>query len=230
MGLGMSGGAISFLKMELLYILRSKRLRMLISIPFVIGLVYGYAQGFREAFPYLYIASPVIVFGQHLLGVEANFINGIWTKPISLLRILEAKFYFYMCLALLASLLALPFVFMHQLNLLKVMVWLGYVVTVLNLAVFPAMFYTKRLDLYASSMMNNQGQSYAAMAYEMGVLIVCTIVFFLTFKFVPSEWVAAAIICGISILAFLLRKKILQAVVARFVRNRHAIMQRYINS
>ncbi|GHT44812.1 hypothetical protein FACS189438_3170 [Bacteroidia bacterium] len=167
---------------------------------------------------------------QCIFGIEANFINGIWTKPISLLRILEAKYYFYMYLTLLASLLVLPFVFMHHLNLLKVLVWIGYVVSVFNLAVFPVIFYTKRLDLNSSSMMNNQGGSFAAVVYEMTVLVVCYAVFSSTFKYAPGEWVAAAIISGISLLAFLLRKVVLQAVVSRFVKNRHAIMQRYINS
>ncbi|GHT44809.1 hypothetical protein FACS189438_3160 [Bacteroidia bacterium] len=53
MGLGMSGGAVSFLKMELLYVIRSKRLRMLISLPLLPLLVLGYIQGNSEAFPYI---------------------------------------------------------------------------------------------------------------------------------------------------------------------------------
>jgi hypothetical protein len=171
---GIKDSSLSFLKMELLYILRTKRLRMMFLISLIILVEVYWASNNKssEVLAMMDILLPVGLLGQYIFGVEANFINGLWTKPVSLQRIFEVKYYFYMLVTLANSLLLLPLVLTGRLDPSGFLVMLVVAICLTNLLMFPMILLSERLDINSSSFMNYQGTSMVAMIYA---VIACTL-------------------------------------------------------
>jgi len=94
---------ISFLKMEFIYVFRSRRLLLMLLFPTIVLLAGIPMTGNSldknvvnqlQFLMVLLLILPALTLGQYILAIEANFFNGIWTKPIILIRLLEIKYFF----------------------------------------------------------------------------------------------------------------------------------------
>ena len=223
---------MSLLKMEFIYILRSKRLLFAIpymSVLLLAGLFIGDEKDVK-IFIVLLLALPVMNLGQYILAIEANFFNGIWTKPILLKQLLETKYTFFVILTGIYTAIVFPFVLYHHLNILVFFSIALYIMFIFNLLMFPIALYSKRLDLSALTFFNTQG--FSIMPFIHVIIFFCISGIFLLFIYskVNTGWIFFSIILSMSVAFFFLRKWFLSIICSIFVKRRHKIILRYMSS
>jgi len=230
---------LSFLKMEFIYIFRSKRLLMMLLFPTIVLLVGIPIEGnesgkntiiYLQFLMALFLILPTMSLGQYLLAVEANFFNGIWTKPILLSQLLETKYFSYMILTGIYAAILFPFVLYYQLNIYTFISVVFYVLFIFNLLLFPIALYSKRLALNYIVFGNTQGFAIIPILYECFLLYIS----FIFLQFIRSktnrEWIFLLVISALSLIFFFLRKRFLSMIASIFVKRRHEIMHRYMVS
>ncbi len=93
-------GSLSLFSMEYVSVLRSKRLRLGVIILPLIFVYNAYVQSFHtigvmfEMMFCIAVFSPSLMLGQWVFGIEGNYMDGLWTKPVSILHILQNKFFY----------------------------------------------------------------------------------------------------------------------------------------
>jgi hypothetical protein len=228
--------SLSFLKMELIYILRSKRLLILLLFPmvFFLILIFSGMGGDINAikfFMFFFLFLPTMSLGQYIFGIEANFFNGIWTKPILLIQIFENKYIFYMLLTGLYSLFLFPFIIIYRINIYLFISETLYVVFFFNLLLFPMALFSKKLDMdKAALFMNYQGFALIPFVYEIILFFFSLWFFQFIYSSFNNEWIALSILSFISIASFFLRKYFLSFITVCFLKRRYENMNRYMSS
>ena len=112
-------GEVSVWSIEWVQLLRSKRLRVSFIAMAAIFLLNVYLQQVTPSMegdvglhvnPMLLfsIGFPSLILAQWVLGIEANFFSGIWTKPWSVEGILRRKYIFFCGICVVMSLLVVP--------------------------------------------------------------------------------------------------------------------------
>lgn len=114
---------------------------------------------------------PSLLLAQWTFGVEANFFHGLWTKPVSVIRLLMNKFHFFIAINALTALLLVPLVVMGSLDALKLLAMYVYSVGVVNLMCMPTCLFSPRVDLFSSSFFNYQGNSMKLSVYSILCLV-----------------------------------------------------------
>ena len=230
---------LSFLKMEYIYIFRSKRLLLMLLFPTIVLLVGIPITGNdsdKNAIVYvqflmvLFLILPTLTLGQYLLAIEANFFNGIWTKPILVKQLLETKYFFYMMLTGIYAAIVFPFVLYYHLNIFMFFSIVLYILFIFNLLLFPIVLYSKKLDLNYIAFGNTQGFAIIPIVYEFLLMYIS----FIFLQFIRSkssnEWIFFIVISAMSVILFLLRKRFLSMISYLFIKRRHKIMHRYMYS
>lgn len=230
-------GNISFFKLEFIYLVRSKRLLMLLFLPTVIFVIiicqsifgHNYDPNQINAPVYFILFIPIVTLGQYAFGVEANFFSGIITKPISFVDILENKYLFRACLTGAYTLLMLPLVYFGGIDLYIYLAAACYAASIFNLFTLPVILYTNRIDLNTSSFMNRQGNSVLSMFYIMLFLLLSALIVIPLFVFIKNTFMVSGIIFFMSLVTFLIRKPVLSAIAAAFLKIRYRKIEQYLS-
>ena len=134
-------GEVSLWSIEWVQLLRSKRLRTSFLVMAILFVINVYMQQMTadtmqqdlglKVNPMLVFAVgfPSLILAQWVLGIEANFFSGIWTKPWPVEGILRRKYYFFCALCGLMTLLLIPAVLWKGLSPLALLAALEEVLT-----------------------------------------------------------------------------------------------------
>jgi len=233
------GITLSFLKMEYIYIFRSKRLLLMLLFPTIVllaGISITGNDSDKNAINYvqflmaLLLILPTLTLGQYLLAIEANFFNGIWTKPIVLMKLLETKYFFYMLLTGIYAAISFPFALYYHLNIFMFFSIVLYILFIFNLLLFPIALYSKKLDLNYIIFGNTQGFAMIPIIYEFLLMYIS----FIFLQFIRSKssnvWIFFIAISAMSVIFFFVRKRFLSMISYLFIKRRHKIMHRYMYS
>ena len=225
---------LSFLKMELIYVLRSKRLLLMSLLPTIILLAgISMMEGdiiYIQFLMILLLILPVMNLGQYILAIEANFFNGIWTKPVSLTQLLETKYIFHMMLTGIYAAILFPFVLYYHISILIFFSMVFYILFIFNLLLFPIALYSKRLALNYIAFGNTQGFAIIPVIYQVFILYISFLFLKFLYAKISNEWVLFGVVLVISAIFFFLRKWFLSIIVSIFIKQRHKIMHRYMSS
>ena len=227
---------LSLLKMEFIYLFRSKRLLILFLFATFGSLLVLILIGDRESiffthlFIFIILLFPSSILGQYFFAVEANFFNGIWTKPISIMRLLETKYLFFVIITGTFSAIPLLFVIFYHLNIFSFFSIVFFIMFIFNLLLFPMALYAKRLDLNSSPFLNSQGLTKIPYFYIIILTLLASFFLFFIRAKINNEWIFGSIISAISLIFFFLRKQFLFIVCSLFIKRRHTIMYRYMNA
>ena len=227
---------ISFLKLEFIYLFRSKRLITMFLLATTGSFLGLFVTGDRGEFALMQIIIvisllfPSSILGQFLFAIEANFFNGIWTKPVTIMRLMEIKYVFFVIITGLYALAIFPFVLFYHMHIFTYFSVVLFTMFIFNLLLFPMALYAKRLDLNSSPFLNSQGV--AKIPYFYVMLLTALFLLFLSFLYnsINNEWIFGSVVSAISLIFFFLRKQFLFIVCSIFIKWRHTIMNRYINS
>ena len=224
-------GASSLFSMEYISVLRSKRLRVAALILPLVFLFNTYSQipnGLNWMFYMMLmfaVFSPSMMLGQWVFGIEGNYFDGLWTKPVSISEILGNKFRFYALLNIVPTLLLIPLVWIVGLSpWVLVATWL-FTAGFGNLSLMPTALISSRIELFQSAFFNYQGASLSVNLY--GFVVIIPIALYCLFTWLLSPVVCTIVLAAIGIAGFCLYPVVIGWLSRTYERRRYTCFERY---
>ena len=224
-------GKSSLFSMEYISVLRSKRLRIAVLILPLIFVFNSYTQIPQGVGPIFYmmlmfaIFAPSMMLGQWVFGIEGNYFDGLWTKPVEVRTILINKYWFYAMLNVIPILLVLPIIWMSDLSPWVFPVTWLYCAGLGNLSQMPTALISSRIELFQSAFFNYQGASLAVNMYSFIILIPFAI-YVLIMWLLPLT-TALIILAAAGIVGFSLHQVVIGWIARRYEMNRYKNFERY---
>lgn len=224
---------VTLASMDWTAVRRSKRLRMTLYVIAPIFLLNTYMQqvpqviedlGFNTML-LLGVAFPAVMLAQYGLGVEANYIHGIWTKPWPIEAVLRNKFRFYAKICGVMALLCLPAVVWMHMAPWTLLAVLLFSVGVFVLLLMPMCLYCSRFDLFTSAFFNYQGSNKQMNIYSF-ILFVPMGIYYAAYYFLPT-WGADALMAALGIVGIALERPFTAWLARRWYARRHDLMERW---
>ena len=213
---------------------RSKRLKTALFVlwgvfmfQFISQGIGGFAIG-GEMFLFFLIYYPAIAVSQFGWSIEANFFCGIWTKPLSLCRLLSEKYLFSALLGGLAALATLPLCLWFHIPVYVPLVYVLFAVGIGVPLVMLDPYNCVPFDLFGKTFFNYQGASstYKASAI-LGMLLVMAIP--LVLPHILPDWLAYLILGVLGLAGFLLHRPFFRWVERKFLKNKYKYMEKYLS-
>lgn len=224
-------GASSLFSMEYVSVLRSKRLRiavLLLPLVFVFNSYTQQTSGLNVMFYMMLmfaIFSPSMMLGQWVFGIEGNYFDGLWTKPVSIREILDNKYRFYALLNIAPTLLLLPLVWIADLSpWLLLATWL-FTAGFANLSLLPTALISSRIELFQSAFFNYQGASLSVNLYGFVAIIPVALYCLCTWLLSPATCAVVFAVTGIA--GFALYPVVGGWLTRAYERRRHTCFERY---
>ena len=229
-------GDVSLFSIEYVSVMRCKRMRTSVLFVGAIFLMNVYLQflqpqlatSFNAHLMLLFaIAFPSVILGQWVLGIEANYFHGIWTKPYGVETILRNKFYFFCLLCTLMTLLSIPSaVWLYLRPAQLAATWL-FSMGAFVLLMMPTCLFSSRMDLFGSAFFNYQGGNKQLNIYSF-VILLPTAIYVCAYMFLPQAWMADVLTAALGIVGLALHRVFLHWLTGIWTRRRYAIMERWM--
>ena len=215
-------------------LLRSKRLWMSILVFSVLALFNHYMMGSEEMrrlnyfwlfLYFFFIATNVPQFG---LGIEANFISGIWTRPVSIYRILRDKYRLSALLTGIAFLVCLPVCLLVGTPLYFP---LSFALLCSGLGALTLLVDAPRcvpFDLFGKTFFNYQG---SAGAYKISTFVSMGILMAaggILPNYLPI-WLVSLIFAGLGLIGFAIHRPVFRRVERNFIKNKYKYLESYLS-
>jgi len=224
-------GASSLFSMEYVGVLRSKRLRsavLILPLVFVLNSYTQVPQGQTFMFHMMLmfaVFSPSMMLGQWVFGIEGNYFDGLWSKPIDIRTILKNKFWFYSLLNILPTLLVLPLIWIADLSpWLLPATWL-FTAGLANLTLMPTALISSRIEMFQSAFFNYQGASLAVNLY--GFVVIVPLALYVVCLWLLPQTTAMIVLAAAGILGFALHHVVINWIASKYERNRYKNFERY---
>jgi len=214
-------------------VLRSKRLRgaiIYLTVWMFIMFVMNGLQGdnFGELWLFYFICIGVSVLSQYGLGVEAGFFSAIWTRPVSISRILKDKFMMAAALSGAAALISVPLCIWFDISVYLPPAYALFATGVgCPISLIDAYNCTP-FDLFGKTFFNYQGTKGTFKASTMlGMTVV--LILGILLPLLLSDQLAAIILGGLGLIGFAFHRPYFDWVERRFLANRHKYMEKYLS-
>lgn len=224
-------GASSLFSMEYISVLRSKRLRVASLILPLVFIFNSYTQcvnGLNVMFYMMLmfaIFSPSMMLGQWVFGIEGNYFDSLWTKPVVIRQILDNKLRFYALLNIVPTLLVIPLIWIADLSpWILLATWL-FTAGVANLSLMPTALISSRIELFQSAFFNYQGASLAINVYGLVVLVPIAIYCLCTWLLSPV--VCAIVLSAAGVVGFALYRPVIGWIARKYEQRRYVCFERY---
>jgi hypothetical protein len=224
-------GNSSLFSMEYISMLRSKRLRIaviVLPLVFVFNCYTQISQGTGPMFYFMLmfaIFASSLMLGQWVFGIEGNYFDGLWTKPVDIRTILTNKYWFFALLNLFSTLLVLPLIWISDLSPWIIPVTWIFTAGLANLLQMPTALISSRIELFQSAFFNYQGASLAVNMYSFVILIPLAI-YVLCMWLLPLT-TALIVLAAAGIAGFALHQVVLRWIAQRYEKNRYKNFERY---
>lgn len=228
-------GQVSLWSIEWVQLLRSKRLRVSFFLIVVIFLLNTYMQqqdtiqqdmnGVNIMLMFG-IALPSIILAQWVMGCEANFCSGIWTKPWPVECILRRKYVFFCAICCAMALLILPCVLWLGMSFWTLLCTLLFSCGIFVLPFMATCLYSSRMDLFASAFFNYQGANKQLNVFSF-VMFIPMGIYYASYFLLPHLY-AHLLVGGLGILGILLHRPYIHWISTIWHRRRYQIMERWL--
>ena len=214
---------------------RSKRLKTGLYVLWGVFLFNFITQGAFESFNrsaeiYLVflLMYPPIALPQFGLAVEANFFCGIWTKPLSLSRLLSEKYLFSALIGGVSMLVLLPFCLWFHIPLYVPLAYTLFAVGVGELFVMVDPYNCVPFDIFGKTFFNYQGASSTWKgSIIFGSLLLMAVPIVLP-RILPA-WAAYPILGVLGLAGILLHRPFFRWVERKFLKNKYKYMEKYLS-
>lgn len=228
-------GRVTLFTMQFFGVIRAKRLRNMVLLVAVIFLFDAYLYAWTSepgdlsttVNAILAVVFPSIVMSQWTFGVEANFFQGLMSKPITVRRLLTNSFYFYILLSLACALLVLPLTFISPEFSALMLVAALCVSVFLSLFNLPTCLFSTRLELFSNSFFNMQGANMKINFYSLAMLLPLCFFAGIWYLWGATVWAVVSIIIGCVSLA--IHKLVINKVAARFDARRYERIESFMS-
>lgn len=234
---------ISLFSLQYIGTMRAKRIRnmvILISAVFLFD-AYMFAllpseasedMGGKDAMVTLYVAGaillPSVVLSQWTFGVEANFFQGLMTKPIKIGQMLTNCFYFNVLVSAVALLLTIPFLFLDAGVGIAVLISGFCLAVFVNLFNLPTCLFSSRLEIFSSSMFSMQGANMKINLFGIAFLVPLGAVAAIYYFFGELAWCLSCV--AMALMAVLIHKWFIRKIAAIFYKNRYKRMEKFMEN
>ena len=212
--------------------LRSKRLRTsviyLIVFSLFMFICYGQMDGINaKIFLFCFVGLGSSMLSQYGLGVEANFISAIWTRPVSISRILKDKFRLAMTVSGITALISIPLCVW-----MDIPVYLPVAYALLSTGVGCPIslidaYNCSPFDLFGKTFFNYQGTGGTFKASTiLGMMVIVAMAIVL--PLVLSDLTASLILGGLGLIGFAFHRPFFDWVERKFLRNKHKYLEKYL--
>ena len=228
-------GEVSLWSIEWVQLIRSKRLKTSFIVIVVVFLLNTYMQQQPSIQTDMHgvnlmllfgIGFPSIILAQWVLGVEANFFSGIWTKPWPVEGILRRKYFFFCAICAVMALFIFPCVVWMGMSPLTWFCTLLFSCGVFVLPFMATCLYSSRMDLFASAFFNYQGGNKQLNFFSF-IMFIPIGIWFAVYFLLPSPW-SHLIIGGLGILGLLLHRPYIRWIAGIWHKRRYKIMERWL--
>lgn len=227
-------GKVTPFTMQFYGIIRAKRMRNMVLFAFLILLADDYFMAWTAEpddvsvliFAIFDILLPSLALSQWTFGVEANFFQGLITKPISVRQLLANSYYFYIILSIVAAIFMVPMLFIWP--DFTVPLFLGGIGMALfiNLFNLPTCLFSSRLELFSQSFFNMQGANMKINFYALFLLIPFGISAAVWLVFSAEAWAVMSIVLGVA--SLVVHKPVIAKVAAKFNSRRYERMESFM--
>lgn len=227
-------GRVTLFNMQFYGILRARRLRnmiLLMSIIFI-GEAYltvwmGNTDESLTVYTIFSVLMPSLVLSQWTFGVEANFFQGLMTKPVTVERLLTNCFYFYIILSAAGTVLLVPMLFVTDAVTPLMLAASLSLAVFINLFNMPTCLFSTRLELFSKTFFNVQGANMKVNFYALALLLPGAVFVGLWLLCGPTVWSVVSIVIGIASLA--VHKPVIRRVANAFYKRRYERMESFMN-
>lgn len=232
---------ISLFSLQYIGILRAKRIRNMVILVTAVFLFDAYMFAFlpseashdlvgKTATITIYVVGaillPSVVLSQWTFGIEANFFQGLMTKPVQVKQMLLNCFYFNVMVSGAAMLLTLPFLFMSVGVGIQVLV-AGFCLAVfINLFNLPTCLFSSRLEIFSTSMFSMQGANMKINLFGIAFLLPLGAVAAVYYYFGEVVWCIACV--AMALMAVLIHRWFIGKIAAVFYKNRYKRMEKFM--
>lgn len=226
--------SISLFSLEIVAILRTNRLKQMVFTLCIIAVIETYLLAFSDDsgnkngeawWPLLAICGPSATLGQWVFGMEGNYFHGLWTKPITIYRLLATKYRFLATLNALASLTLIPLVVLGKIPFFSWISLLVFAAGCINLVCLPTCLFSSRLDLFTSAFFNYQGANKFINFYSLIVLLPIGIWSFIDYFTSPLISDIVALTAGL--IGLLIHPLLLRQLATVYIARRHKRFEAY---
>ena len=227
---GRSGHALFGLQSRSL--LRSKRMKTSIIyfsvFSFLEMIAYGFGDRghFADFWMFLFLVYPAIALPQYGFGVEATCFSGLWTRPVSVKRLLIDKFRMSAILAGVALLITIPICLWLKVSFFKPISYAlfaaGFSAPLLLVDAYKA----TPFDLFGKTFFNYQGtkNSYKLSSF-VGSLLIMGLGIGLP-HLLPG-WPCYLILSGLGLLGFIFHRAYFAWVERKFLKDKYKYMEQF---
>jgi hypothetical protein len=224
-------GSSSLFSMEYIGVLRSKRLRVGVLILPLVFVFNSYTQLPQGLGPMFYmmlmfaIFAPSMMLGQWVFGVEGNYFDGLWTKPVDIRTILKNKYWFFALLNILPTLFVLPIIWVGGASpWLFPVTWL-FTAGLANLSLMPTALISSRIEMFQSAFFNYQGASMAVNMY--GFVVIIPMAIYVACLWLLPLTTAMIVLAVAGIVGFALHQVVINWIARKYELNRYKNFERY---
>ena len=232
---------INLFSLQYIGTMRAKRIRNMVLLITAIFLFDAYMFALmpseasedlmgKQAMVTLYVVGaillPSVALSQWTFGVEANFFQGLMTKPVKVEEMLSNSFYYYLMVSFVALLLVVPFLFM-EVGVNIFVLGGGFCLAVfINLFNLPTCLFSSRLEIFSSSMFSMQGANLKINLYAVAFLLPLGIVIGIYYLWGEMAWACTCI--ALALLSLCIHKWFISKVAALFYANRYRRMEKFM--
>ena len=231
-----SFGKTTLYKLQYIGLLRAKRVRNMVLLMVIIFFLDSLLMVFLPSKSgssqplILYVVGdvlfPSIVLSQWTFGIEANFFQGLLTKPIKVEQLLRNCYYFHLSISTMMTLLCLFFVFLSpEVSLLTLLGALSMAVFI-NLSNLPTCLFSSRLELFSNSMFNMQGANMKINLYSIFFIVPLGLLAAIYCLWGEMAWCLSSVVIAVVCLMF--HRKVILKVATMYERRRYERIEKYM--
>ncbi len=234
---------INLFSLQYIGTMRAKRIRNMVLLISAIFLFDAYMFAFlpsdaseglagQTAMVTVYVIGaillPSVVLSQWTFGIEANFFQGLMTKPVKIEQMLRICFYYYIIVSCVAMLLVVPFLFMDV--GINVMVLVGgfCLAVVVNLFNLPTCLFSSRLEIFSNSLFNMQGANMKINFYGVAFLLPLGVLAAIYYFFGEKVWGCSCI--ALALMSLAIHRWLIGKIAAVFYNNRYKRMEKFMET
>lgn len=228
---GKGSGAIG---LQVKSVLRSKKMKTMLiylGILFYIQYISYSLDHDRSSYMYLmflfyYIYALSALIPQYGFCIEANFFAGLWTRPTSVFKLLNDKYWFGIILGALAVLTCLPVAFWTKRPMMDSVSFFLYVSGFVNMGLLVDAYKSRPIDLFGKTFFNYQGSQNTFKGTSFVILLVAMAIGVAVPLVLPG-WKSQAILSALGVVGFLVHRPFFRWVEGRFLKDRYKYMEKY---
>ncbi len=218
--------------------IRSKRLKTTTLFLTLYFAAFGYYQSSISAnspadiqflaffFMLFAIIFPSLNLAQYAMGIEANYFNGLWSKPLSLKRLLEDKYRLYSVITIASSLVWIPACILGWVSWWHFIGCVIYGIGFCNTSSMINGFKCSPFDIFGKAFFNYQGTG-STFSIKLIIVMIITNVVPIVLWIFASPILFCLIISCLGIAGHFLRHRFFDLLMKDFEKHKYEYMEKY---